>query len=475
MTRKGEPWRERITRDALQAHRLLLAAPPGLLLAGVGCAALAASSDLANTFDAPRRGGPIIALALFLTLALAFVCFLASTAIVCSRRLPRLPSAARWLIYPILLWSLLTGAQTIGILARGFVTSLTTSHVRYGSDDLYYNQYNALLVLRGQNPYTGAHLAGEVRYFDERAYTPIARGRFADPLRYPSQAEMDAVVDGYLAHPQTPPPELDPRTTHSYPAGAFLVDVPIVWLHIPSVAFTQILLFVLLVALIVGAAPAAWRVPVLLLALATADGARQVTGSDFEIWPLALVACAWLLRERRWGSALLLSAACAIKQTAWLAMPFYFVWVWHEQGAAEAGRRALIAAGLFLVVNAPWIVLSPGAWLTSMLLPASLPLLPDGSGIVGLSLSGLLPLPPSWAYGALEAAAFTVALVWYWRAVPRYPFAGLVLPLLPLLFAWRSSERYFVLLPLAGLLALALTLRGSGSPGESRPPLASAR
>ena len=39
---------------------------------------------------------------------------------------------------------------------------------------------------------------------------------------------------------------------------------------------------------------------------ATADGARQATGGDFEIWPLAFVMGAWLLRERRIGSAVLL-------------------------------------------------------------------------------------------------------------------------------------------------------------------------
>ncbi|HEV2461577.1 MAG TPA: hypothetical protein VGS80_24745, partial [Ktedonobacterales bacterium] len=169
------------------------------------------------------------------------------------------------------------------------------------------------------------------------------------------------------------------------------------------------------------------------------------------------------------GSALLLGAACTIKQTAWLAVPFYVVWVWRERGAAEAGRRALIVAGVFLAINAPWIAASPGAWLTSMSLPVSLPLLPDGSGIVGLSLSGLLPLAPSWVYGVLETLAFAGAVVWYWRAAPRYPLAGLVLPLLPLFFAWRSSERYFVLLPLAGLLALALTLRaGAAAEGSGK-------
>ncbi|MGZ3599627.1 MAG: hypothetical protein ACXWQ5_07890, partial [Ktedonobacterales bacterium] len=110
-------------------------------------------------------------------------------------------------------------------------------------------------------------------------------------------------------------------------------------------------------------------------------------------------------------------------------------------------------------LNLPWIIASPRPWLESQLLPVTLPLLPDGSGIIGLSLTGILPLAPTLFYSLLEVTALLAALVWYWRAAPRAPFAGLVLPLVPLFFAWRSSERYFVLLPLLAVLALALTLR----------------
>jgi len=62
----------------------------------------------------------------------------------------------------------------------------------------------------------------------------------------------------------------------------------------------------------------------------------------------------------------------------------------------------------------------------------------------------------------LELMLLVGSLWWYWRNWENYPFAGLVLPLVPLLGAWRSSERYFLLLPLAALLAVALslTLRG---------------
>lgn len=463
-----------LTTQPLRAlHQRLIGVPPALLLAGGGCMALAASSDVANTFDAPRRGGPIPALLLFLALALAFILFLLAT--IASGAVPRwvarlagrlreprrhiLGANVRLLVYPLLLWSLLTAAQTASVVVHGLATSLTTSQVRYGSDDLYYNHYDAWLVLHGKNPYAGNWLLDEVTYFSDPAYTPLLRGRFSDPRHYPSRAAMDAIVAEYQAHPDVVPPEIDPATTHSYPAGAFLVDVPGVWAGIPSIAFTQLLLLLALLVAIVWAAPPRWRLVVALLLLTTVDGIREVAGADFEIWPLAFVAFAWLARGRRWPSALLLGAACAIKQTAWLAAPFYLLYVWRTYGRDEALRRAAIAAAAFLAINLQWIVASPGAWLSSILLPASLPLLPDGSGVIGLSLTGMLPLLPSTVYAALELAALGVALVWYWRTWPRYRLAGLVLPLVPLFFAWRSSERYFVLLPLAAVLAVALTLR----------------
>ena len=38
-------------------------------------------------------------------------------------------------------------------------------------------------------------------------YTPLARGRFADPLHPPTVAEMDALGREYLSDPAHPPPE----------------------------------------------------------------------------------------------------------------------------------------------------------------------------------------------------------------------------------------------------------------------------
>ena len=134
---------------------------------------------------------------------------------------------------------------------------------------------------------------------------------------------------------------------------------------------------------------------VALLLLSDADAARRVAAGDFDIWWVALLAGSWLLRDRRIASGLLLDAACAIKQTAWFAAPFYLVYVWRAYGPREAARRGGIALAGFLALNLPWLLISPRAWLSSLALPVSLPLFPEGKGAIALALSDPLPLPPT--------------------------------------------------------------------------------
>jgi len=145
------------------------------------------------------------------------------------------------------------------------------------------------------------------------------------------------------------------------------------------------------------------------------------------------------------------------------------LWVWRRDGLAEALRRAGIAAAAFLLINLPWLILSPRAWLSSVLLPLSLPLLPDGSGLIALAQAGMLPLLPA-LYTLLELGVWAAALLWAWRMLQRgrLPTAGLVAGLLPLLVAWRSPERYFLALSTLALAALLLSWR---PPPPAPPPL----
>ena len=206
-TSPHETRRARLWHTLDRARNALLELPPPALLGGLGCAALAASSDVANTFDAPRRGGPLPALALFLTLALAFACFILALWRPLPQQLVHRWPALRLLAFPLMLWALFTAVQVPVTLALGIDRAIVVSPPLYGSDDLYDNQYNALLVLHGQNPYVGERLTAIVDYFGELSYTPLRRGLFANPLHYPTTSELNAVLSTYLADPAAPHPE----------------------------------------------------------------------------------------------------------------------------------------------------------------------------------------------------------------------------------------------------------------------------
>ncbi len=278
----------------------------------------------------------------------------------------RVARFAPWLILPALLWSSLLIPTTLRNIENGLTATLIAPPRTYTSDAMFYNHYDALLVLHDTNPYVGDHLADAVHAFDIKGYTPIARGRFRDLRHYPTGPAYDAPLAEYRAHPQHVPPEVDPRTVHSYPAGAFLVDVPFLWAGLPSIAFPQVVLFLLLGIALVAAAPPGARVGVAVLVLAARTASAQVTGWDFDIWPLALVIGAWLLGDRRITSSLLLGAACAFKQTIWLVVPFYLVWAWRTYGGREAARRGAIALASFVGINLPWIIASPREWFASL-------------------------------------------------------------------------------------------------------------
>jgi len=221
-----------------------------------------------------------------------------------------------------------------------------------------------------------------------------------------------------------------------------------------------------LVAAIVALAPAWLRPAVAALCLLPVDGLRSVAGSDFAVWTAAGMGLVWILgtredetRRTRILAAVALGLVCAVQQTAWFFAPFYLVWVWRTRDWRTAVSAGATAVGAFLAIDLPWIAMSPGPWLRSLFLPVTLPLFPNGNGLVGLALGGALPLFPAGAYTALELLAYAVLLAAYARWLPRWPLAGMVLPLAPLLLAWRSPNRYFILLPFVVILALVLTWR----------------
>lgn len=311
----------------------------------------------------------------------------------------------------------------------------------YTNDGTSLDTNAAQLLLEGKNPYTDSSILDIARRFNilPEWTTPLRMGQFAGRLDYPSKIDFRSTFDTALKANQAP----DFESRVSYPALAFLTLVPFAFLKIDTVLPFYFISYLLLVWV-------AWKVTrkelrpwLLLLALANVPMLTEAMSGNLDLLYTLLIVLAWLLREKRWSSSLALGLAIASKQLAWFFVPFYVLLIWRQHGLREVWIRLLIAGSLFLVINLPFLIWNPSAWLAGILAPMADPMFPLGVGLISLSSYHLLPYLPSWAYLGLEASAMVYMLIYYWRICRSCPEAAMLLAILPLFLAWRSLPSYF--------------------------------
>jgi hypothetical protein len=413
---------------------------------------------LQNVLEAPRGillavfGEGLTGLILVVTLGLSL--YLISRAI--------LPVAPRWrwlasrraqgAVLALTLVAALFGLKSLGSIA---VAGFTTPY--YPNDGTTLDHYAAQELLKGHNPYVTTDIVAAVHEFqqDPLHTTALARGAFAGlpPGQYPSHDLIRAV---FARQPAGQPEKIVEFETHvSYPALSFLPLVPVVWAGFSSVVPFYGLCLLLFVILLVAGAPFEARPWIALLALASAPLLDATVAGSLDVQWMLLMFVAWRWSARSILSAAALGLAIASKQLAWFFVPYYVIYIWQRYDLRAALTRLGAAALIFLAVNAPFVLSAPRAWLTGILTPQVAPMFPSGTGLIRLSLVGILPLAPQAVYAALEAAALIASLVWYWRRGKESPEMAFVLAVLPLFFAWRSLTTYFYYI---GLPAVALFL-----------------
>ena len=375
------------------------------------------------------------------------------------------------LVGSILVWTarnpMARGLQWTGLaagVAAVAVSEGTAIHGRhfYATDSAAFNQVATRLFLDGHDPYTSS-MAG------------------AAPLLHPAAEFWTYQVNG--AH----------TLAVSYPAGSFLLQAPVMALGLNHMVTDWVDLAAWLVAsvLIFCMVPRAlrWVAPLLLLAGvftgAFADGGTDALFVPFLVlavwhwdrWPGR--ATAWL---PAWVGPVSLGVACSIKQTPWFCVPFLLVGVACEVRRSGAGGRwaPVVAAlrygawvlGAFVVVDLPFIVWSPGAWLRGSLLPMIDPLVADGQGAVTLALHGLtggVVMPWLSAAAALALVALLVAFaLWEARLKPAWLF---LVPLV-LFVPDRSLANYLTdFVPAAVVAGVSVATVAGRAPGwaDRRP------
>ena len=241
--------------------------------------------------------------------------------------------------------------------------------------------------------------------------------------------------------------------TYNYPALSFLVVAPFIALGLGDVRWVFLVEVLVLGIVATSRLRLAWRPMALTTIVGNAIVLRQqiLAGID-PSWALLMVG-SWVALGRAWLSPILLGLAFAARQTAWFAAPFYVALVWQRWGWREAVRRAVIAGAVTLAVNLPFFIGAPARFIEGVSAPIFGPLEPDGVGLVRFGLAGIGPLFPRGVYGAIALLVFAalLAAVVRWRRV--LTSAPMVWPYVPLYFAWRSLQNYFVLATLFVFIA----------------------
>src|SRR5579859_3094840 len=358
----------------------------------------------------------------------------------------------------------------------GLTLLLAPPSQAYPTDAISFAHADAALVLAGANPYTAdADFTRVLRNYPHTLATPL-RGRiFGTGYDYPADARILAVQRRYIANPSDVASAFDPATLHSYPALSFLLCVPLLAVGLRNILLPHLLIYLGLLIWLVRLAPPGFRRWAALAAGANAIVLGYSFLGDAQGICLAFLLAAWHFRERRWLGPILLGLACAYRQYCWFFLPFFLL-AWataaSNSGAPSplavrgegSGMRfpflraimypTLIALSAFLLPNLPYIVASPGAWLTSLWLPMTDPMFPAGMGVNALFTGHVFPYIPPLVFAALEGVALAGSLWGQWRWRDRLGDGVLLLALVPLFFAYRSLPNYFAVAPWIALYAV---------------------
>jgi len=294
----------------------------------------------------------------------------------------------------------------------------------FNTDELVIESYAAHMFLQGVNPYIPAATQGAFYYY----HFPLA---FVTPL----------TTGGYV-------------TGLSYPSLSFL-------LYVPAMLFNFEPRWML-----VGATAAAFLILcyqyrkvkelALIAALIVAIDIEVIyypAGSVTDILWVVFLALSFLMRGHTKISGVLYGLSLASKQLPLIVLPFYLYMMYKEKGKTGAFYFAGSAAAAFFVVNAPFIAMGPGLWLSGLLSPETSPLLGVGQGIGMISFVGYFSLPSVY-FLAMEAFAVILLFLFYVKEFNRYKYSFLAFPLIIFFFNYRFLLSYAIYWPFLALLAL---------------------
>jgi len=348
------------------------------------------------------------------------------------------------------------------VLAAWGASSLQQSG-GYSTDEAAFVQAAANLLVHGHDPY-GANLTASL-------------SEYAVPMHYWTYTMSGGFVN-----------------TLGYPALPVLLAVPFLKLTGGGQAVPIAELGALMVAMVAMflLLPRGWRglAVVICAAFPTLFG-LAIAGDNAILTMAALIAVAYrwrstgqagALRRADWIRAAALGLALSTNQLSWFIAPFLILGIFlarrADLGIRDATRVCARFLGgaiaMFAVVNLPFIVWDPGAWVAGVAAPVTQHALPYGQGLIGLTLFLRIGGGAVDAYGYAAALLYLGLLVVFVVRNDRLANCCFVFPVIALFVSGRSLAEYWMVM-VGVILVAVITAEQADGPRPLRWRLPSRR
>jgi uncharacterized membrane protein len=244
-------------------------------------------------------------------------------------------------------------------------------------------------------------------------------------------------------------------TNLQYPDLSFLILIPFILLHVnPEVVlFFFTLLLLSLIALEFIERDLAFMAP---LAIAVALFNINLiffslNGITDIIW-ITFLASSLMLLQKRYIPGILFGLSLASKQLPIFILPFLLIFIYKRYGSRKLLEFTLMAAGSFILLNLPFIMMGPTTFFNSILAPENAPIIGIGFGLSQFYISGYIPFA--------DREFFTTLMISVWLffvLIYAYKFDTLKYSLTALNF--RLLENYLMYWPILTLSTLPYIIR----------------
>jgi hypothetical protein len=316
--------------------------------------------------------------------------------------------------------------------------------------------------IEGKNPYANGNVVLAIEEFGGASdrITPRRAGILATVFPYPNEQQLQEAWQKAINNPDKKTVEIETRM--NYPAGAFILPAPFIWLGINDIRWVYLIFVLISLGITIGIAPTKYRIPLAAVYIVGIPFWNSILGGETGTLAFPFMLLGWILVKRNlWLSAILMGLAMTVKQTSFFLVPFYLILIYRTVGI----KRSLISAGIMAVifggVNLPFIIDNPGLWINSMGAPMSEDFFPLGAGLITIVTSGLVDIRSTAIFTLMEGIVLGAGLAWYFLNCRKFPNTGPVLAFFPLFFAWRSLWSYFFYIDIIVLTAVIFNEYGN--------------